>query len=991
MMRGLINLALAMTLATLAFAPARATAAEVKAWEGTVARMTYDMEPGDLHPYFQSVDGTLIYPYTMQIGFTHDKREVEHRALFIENEYLKVTMLPDINGKLDSVLDKTTGEEVFHRNTVIKPAHISLRGAWTSGGVGWNVGPQSHTVVSYEPVNTSIQHHPDGSAALVAGGTRLDRRQHWQVRVILRPGKACLEEEITLYNPNDTAVPYYFWNNTSFPVKEGTRFIVPTSLMTDHSAIKFTPWPTHRGKDMTRVVNYTDPTSLFAWRSQFDFLGAYDSGADRGVVGYADHRVVPGKKFWTWGQADYGLQREAAIADEEIQYLEAQSGPLMTQSDYELLGPQRSLAWREWWYPVHGLGDGFEYATRDVAINAKRKSGTLALAMLATGEFPGARVIVSRDGKSLHEERIDLAPDAARTLSVQAPEGAVNVRVEAADGRVLAEYATPLAIPAQPAPKPQSDPSTATASGIYAQALELEKASNRSAARKGYAEALKKDPNHAEALKALARLELEAGLAKAARPRIERALKIDPADGQTRCLAAAIALALGEEGVALSHAEFALRRPETVSWGWDLAGRALMQKGDFKEAAEAFAEAAKADGANMRAREHEVAALLALGDKGGAKARAEAIEAAAPDNLVARLALGALKDVRPRLGNADEEAIEAATTLAEVDSFEEAERLLQAVAVRQVDANDRHPVALYWLGWLAEQQGNERAAAEWRETAARAAKPGIFAHRPETLPVLESAIARNPNDARAKLHLGNLLAGVGRVDEAMTAWQAAAQADPKLAQAWRNQAHVEYRLRKNLRVADQLYAKATEADPADQSLWRDRSAVLVEAGQAGEAMELIERMPNAEARRGDVTMALVRAAVMGDEYDRALELLGETKFTIGEFQRDTHEMFLRASLARGKAMLAKGDAEAARRDFEAALTYPPNLGIGRQGSPQEAEALYWLGKALMAQGQRDAARARWEEAVAQVDGTTAQNEHKRLSREALELTKAGGQ
>ena len=167
--------------------------------------------------------------------------------MFLENEYLRVTCLPELGGRLHSVFDKTTNQEMFHLNRVIKPGMIAMRGAWISGGVEWNSGPHGHTVTIVSPVDAVAGRNADGSAFLEIANQEKIFRTRWTVRVTLHPGRAYLDEQIRIENPTDGMHPYYFWNCTAFPNRPGTRFIYPMSLGTDHNAREFFRWPVHKG------------------------------------------------------------------------------------------------------------------------------------------------------------------------------------------------------------------------------------------------------------------------------------------------------------------------------------------------------------------------------------------------------------------------------------------------------------------------------------------------------------------------------------------------------------------------------------------------------------------------------------------------------------------------------------------------------------------------------------------------------------------------
>src|SRR4030042_222679 len=222
--------------------------ANVKAWEGTITIPTYgwaeDVNPklwaleGDVK-FSTTGKGSIVYPYPMQDHLSRTRKDRTYKALFLENEYLKLTCLPELGGRLHSVFDKTEGKEMFHLNDVIKPGMIAMRGAWISGGVEWNAGPQGHTVTILSPVDALIGEKHSGSAYLEINNLEKSQRTQWTVRVTRHPGKAYLDEQIRIFHPADEMSPYYFWNCTAFPNRPGTRFIYPMTLGTDHNGVKF--------------------------------------------------------------------------------------------------------------------------------------------------------------------------------------------------------------------------------------------------------------------------------------------------------------------------------------------------------------------------------------------------------------------------------------------------------------------------------------------------------------------------------------------------------------------------------------------------------------------------------------------------------------------------------------------------------------------------------------------------------------------------------
>ncbi len=1022
--------------------------AEVRAWEGTITIPTYPWED-DVNPKFWALEGgsklsttirgAIYYPYVAQDHLSRTKVDRAYKALFLENEYLKVTCLPELGGRLHSVLDKTQGKEMFHLNRVIKPGMIAMRGAWISGGVEWNTGPHGHTVNAVSPVNALTGKNPDGSAYLEISNTEQIFRTRWTVRVTLHPGRKYLDERIRIANPTDGMHPYYFWNCTAFPNLPGTRFIYPMTLGTDHNAREFFRWPVDKGRDLTWLKNYETYASVFSVNCTYDFFGAYDVNMDRGIVQVANHNELGGKKAWTWGEWEFGKVAQKNLTDEDGPYIEVQSGPLPTQSDYGMLGPHEQVSWQEWWYPVHGLGDGFEYATKDVAVQRAIRNGRLELRMLATGQFPQAVCVLSRMGHELARKTLDLTPGAPALVAlVEEPEKPVDVTITGKDGALLAKFTTPLPIPKVDPPDPakfkEKPDDQMTVEELYFKGRKLDRETNRRGARENYEKALARDPGHVASLRSLAVLDFEAGLYKQAIARLDKALDRDSDDGLSWYyrgvshlrLAAATPLSrrgrgAGGEGSLrerLREAQrcgyLAVRCPGMESLGYDLAGRALTQLGDMAGAVAALEKAVWANGNNLAAKEHAMLAVYAAGRPEEARELASRWMPGDPGAIVSNtlwdlekpsglVAYG--RTARTFLGEADFELLEASLVFAELGLFKEAAKVVQAARVDAVAPADRSFLPLYHLAWYASQSGDTTAARKWLAQAAATHKDRVFASRPEEVEILQFAIQENPGDAQAHLQLGCLLANLGRVEEAVPEWQKAADLStpsppaplPKgegrgekgegrkaiASIAWRNLG-LAAATKNDLAKAGECFRKAIAARPGDQTLYRDLAEILIALNKRPEAIRLLETMPLEGVRRAEITVMFAQAYVDEKRWEDCVKLLDSTPYFVNwEGQDVTWRLFNRAHIERGRQRLEKGAAKAALGDFEAALTYPANLNVGRSNKPEEAPAQYWRGKALAVLGRAADARSAWQAGAAGTDVPGTQNEYRQKCREAL--------
>src|SRR5215471_20964413 len=181
----------------LASPPTAPAAAAVKVYEADVVLPTYLAGPPDPNPMFyfgrdsQGAEGR-IYPYPLYDNLTNQRGEKSYHLVYLENEYVKIAIAPEIGGRLLSALDKTDGYDFIYHQHVIKPALIGLIGAWISGGIEWNI-PHHHRATSALPVQYKMEENSDGSKTIWVGELELRARMRWVVGYTLRPGKAYLE------------------------------------------------------------------------------------------------------------------------------------------------------------------------------------------------------------------------------------------------------------------------------------------------------------------------------------------------------------------------------------------------------------------------------------------------------------------------------------------------------------------------------------------------------------------------------------------------------------------------------------------------------------------------------------------------------------------------------------------------------------------------------------------------------------------------------
>lgn len=967
---------------------------QAKAWEGTITIPTYGFEC-DINPKFWSMgagsrkSGPKIYPYTMQDNLMRKLENVTYKALFVENEYLKVTILPGLGGRIYSVLDKTTNKDMFYKNPVIKPSMIALRGAFIAGGVEWNAGPQNHTITHMSPVNGLVGQDPDGTAYIEVSNLEQSLRTTWAVRVSLHPGKAFLDENIRMYNPTDAVNPYYFWNNTAFPQLPGTRFIYPMRLGTDHGGEKFFNWPIDNGTDLSWTKNYEGGTSIFAVNAAYDFFGAYDVDLDRGMVQVANHHEHPGKKAWTWGTGEYGTISQKSLADDGSKYIEVQSGPLPTQADFGMFVPGSSIAWRECWYPIHGLGDGYEYATEKVAVNTKKNEKGLEIKMIATENFPGAVVKVMTGDKVVKQFNVDLSPVSSSTLNLGQLSQPVAIVLETKDGKGLARFETPLPIPEVMRPTPPSyvrkSNDSLSVDEICLKAQKADRNLDRSGARKLYELALSKDPHHLASLRDLGILDYEAGLFDKASERFQNALNQIPNDDGLAWYFLGLCDLKKNDFEGALHCGFkAARCLGTVALGYDLVGRLYMLKKDYPEAVKYLSNAIAADKNDTRVYHHYLLAKYAGGETVEAGKLAKERIKNYPTELTPRF-LSAIVDnnlnnkvaeIRNFLGETEFEIMESAFVFSNLGLYNEAIQILETSCVNTVSPEKQNLLVLYQLGYLYSKIGKDEIAHNYLNKATKNYRDLMMASRPDEEEVLKYAISINPKDALANYQLGNLYANFGRLDEAAEYWNIAVTNDPSMSIPWRNLAIYYWTQKNDRQQSESCFQNAIKARPFDETLYRDLAKEMVDNGKRAEAITLLEKMPVKGVRRSDVIIDLAQYYLDAERYDESINRLINTPYFVNaEGSSITWDIFNKANVGKGIALYNKKNYKSALAAFETALTFPAVLNVGKSDSNPTAKAWYWKGRALKALGKTTEAVNAWKTGSELPKGRGEQNEY----------------
>jgi len=1032
----ILSLVLGMTVFSLISTAADPEAA-VRAWKEPLVIPTYRIGKPDPNPIFytgrayQGAKGP-VYPYPLLDKLTDIREEKTYTAVYLENEYVQVCILPEIGGRIFSALDKTNDYDFFYRQHVIKPALIGMLGAWISGGVEWNF-PHHHRATGYMPIEHAITENPDGSKTVWVGEIELRHRMKWVIGLTLYPGSSILEATIKLFNRTPFAHSFLCWANVAVHTNPDYQIIFPpgTEYATYHGKNQFSQWPVSyetfnsvdytAGVDVSWWMNHPQATSFFAWNYEDDWLAGYDHGKKAGVVHVADHHIVPGKKFWTWGTGERGQMWEKILTETDGPYIELMVGAYSdNQPDYSWLQPCEVRVFKQYWYPVKRIG-GIKNANCQAAVNLEILKGKKArLGFCTSGEHQGALAVLEARDKVIFEKKVDISPQKPFLKEVGLPPGVKEEELWAVlydlSGKVLVSY-RPQKKKGAPMPEtvkpPLSPEEIESSEELYLTGLRLEQFHNPAfEPYPYYQEALKRDPGDSRANTALGILYLKRGMFREAAEKLEIAVQrltrnhTSPKDGETYYY-------LGVALRALGRADEAYDAFYKAAWSQAWSGASYYslaelarQKGDALQALDFLERSLFLNAWNTRALNFKAALLRRMGRLKEAEEVCAKVMDFDPldfwagnelylikaDQGLKREALTARNSLKNLMRDSIQNYLELAVDYGNCGLVNEAIEVLLDLVEADVKGSSDYPLIHYYLGYFFEQRGEREKALKYYQMASRMPPDYCFPFRLESIEVLQRAQERNPKDARAPYYLGNLLYDL-QPEEAIKEWERSRSLDEIFPLVHRNLGLAFSLVENDLHKAIASLEKAVESDKQDARIFYELD-LLYEAGgfSAEKRLALLEENHETVLQRDDALSREILLLVQLGKLDRAIHFLATHHFHVWEGGGQIHNVYVDAHLLKGHAHLTAGRTAEALRSFLAALEYPENLEVGRPSSGgRAAQVYYFIGTAYETIGDIEKARKYYEDLVAMPYGLSEMSYYQGLAFQKLGQEKKASQ
>ncbi|PWD98467.1 DUF5107 domain-containing protein [Marinilabilia rubra] len=966
----------------------------VKVWSQEEVIPTYGIGYPDKNPIFlekrvyQGSSGA-VYPYPVIEKIYDTKEDVAYQAIYLENEYVKLMILPQLGGRIQMAWDKIKQRHFVYYNHVIKPALVGLTGPWISGGIEFN-WPQHHRPSTYLPVDWRIEENEDGSATVWVNEIERMFGQKGAAGFTLHPGRAYLEIKGQLFNRTPFPQTFLWWANPAVAVNDHYQSVFPPDVnaVFDHGKRDVSTFPIATGTyykvdyssgvDISRYKNLPVPTSYMAIKSKYEFVGGYENDTKAGVLHVANNHISPGKKQWTWGCGDFGVAWDRNLTDEDGPYIELMAGVFTdNQPDFTWLMPGEERTFEQVFLPYRELGV-VKNANRNVLLNLEPEQGKLLLKLFGTSVFENAKVVLKEDSKIIWEKTIALSPEKVfeERLDIDASlMDNVCVAVYDGGGEQLISWRAEkdeIKKPAEPAKAAKEPHEILTNEQLFLTGQHLEQYRHATFSPVDYyQEALKRDPKDIRNNNAMGLWFLRRGKFALAKTYFQTAIDTqlernpNPYDGEPLYNSGVALFYQGNYDEAYDSFYKATWNAAWKSVSFLFLARISARKGLFKRALSEAEQALIANWHNHSARFLKSVLLRKLGESQKAQKWAEeclVIDGFNFGCLYEKALLsgaGSDKDYWHQLmRNANNNYRELALEYASAGFFDEARSIiLVGIESCPADCMDQ-----YYTGWFSSKLGDEEARNKYYEEAKDGAEGEFFPNKPEEILILSDALKFSANDWHAAYLLGNIWYDKRQYPEAIECWEQSAASNPDFHRVHRSLALAYYNKLDQKDAALKELELAHDLEPSDPRIVMELDQLYKKLNKPfNERLAFLEAHPEALDYRDDLYLELVTLYNQIGDYEKAKNLISDRKFHPwegGEGKVPAQYQICRLGLAR-EALKVK-EYQKVVDLMKETLYYPENLGEGKLYGAQENDFYYYMGLGYEGLDEKEKARECFE-------------------------------
>ncbi|MDR3093452.1 MAG: DUF5107 domain-containing protein, partial [Bacteroidales bacterium] len=886
--------------------------------EETLELTTYPFGDPDPVPHPESV----IYPYFRFDGFSAHGEPQKWETVVLENDYIKVTIMPSVGGKIWGATDKTTGKEFIYFNHAAKFRDVSLRGPWTSGGVEFNFGIYGHSPFTTSPVDYCTRKNDDGSESCFLSATDRIARTWWQVEINLPHDKAYFTTSTIWRNTTPFPRPYYQWMNAGYKAADDLEFAYNGQYYIGHEG-DVHAWPIDdKGRDLSQYAqnNFGGYKSYHVLGNYNDFYGGYYKNSGYGSVHYSPFNDKVGMKIWIWGLSRQGMIWEDLLTDTDGQYVELQSGRLynqaapgssMTPFKQRPFEPCATDSWTEYWYPVGKIG-GIVKANEAGALNVTKNGNSVTLAFSPVQKIDDDITVKSGDKEifrkhlSLNvlqtwEETVSLGTNIDSPLQVVLGDNRLVYSEKQEDNQL----SRPVVPPA--------DFDSNSAYGLYMQGEQEMLMNHMDSAVKLLKQSLALEPYAIHTLRDLAFIYFQRGLLAEADSYTRRILSINTYEPDANLLHGLISSKQGRsidaiDGFKVAALSPSRREAANICWAKEEAKRKnwtqVLKISDSSEALQLQAVACRKSGKIKEA--NNILVQIEKSQPLNHYARFEKYQQTQSEKNKTEF----LRYIRSELPH--ETFMEMAGWYESIGCHEEA-LALYAFA-------PEYPLAAYRAAYILFQQGNEKYKSVLKQAESLSIQM-VFPFRMETLPALEWAVSQS-NNWKNKYYAGILYACLGQNGNASAMLEQCGN-EPKEQTFYL--ARAQYR-QGNKKDEDLLRAEQIEKS------WRAGIA-LVQYYQDSKqydkmynkAKEYVALYPAKDA----LGLKYAAAMLYLKKYRECTEFLAQLNVLPYEGSNEGRRVYREAWLMCALQNVKSGDYTAALSDIEKSKRWTENLGVGK--------------------------------------------------------------
>lgn len=923
------SLCLSIALVTFCFVATEGlVSAQVRVWEGTLRLPVYEEgAPDPTPPFDQFALNRFNYPYTLRTEITSNRVEHNLRAIYLENEYLKCSVLPDIGGHIYTCVDKINGLPMFYANPSLKKANIGYRGAWAAFGVEFNF-PISHNWVSMSPVDFAFGAHPDGSASITVSNIDRVYGMQWIVELTLRPGSTVLEQHVTLCNRSDVRHRFYWWNNAGVQAWDDSRIEYPMRFAAAHGFAEVQTWPVDsHGKDLSIIKNQTDgPVSLFVYGSRENFMGVWHPKTNSGTVHFADYTELPAKKIWSWGVDADGLDWRTALSDNNSAYVEVQAGLFRNQETYAFLEPRQTIQFTEYWMPARDIG-GISRANLTGVVHLERKDGSLFVALNVNRKIDGSSLRLFDGAASLLEARENLSPERTWKKEFRLPETSHKFRFEVSDhdGKILlsqteGEYdwtpASEIKVGPQTAyAMPDEESRTADDWLQFGKNAELN--GELLVAAASYEKSLKQFPSSLELHKAAGRL--FAGLSRfdEAVRHLRFAHDRNTTDSETSYYLGMSYDGLARDREAADAYGEAMLLPAYRAAAALRLGELRARQGNRQEAEELLEAALEANPVDLRTAEELVAVLRAnkKDHRAGKLANEWMVRFPTSDFLSEEIGQPHLR----HLAADPYRVLNIASEYARLGLYERAlavlSRTYEAVPSDESEPGAalprQNPLVVYFRGYCREKLGTS-GATDFQE-ARRLSTLYVFPSTPEDFNSLSAALRNDDDDATAHFLLGLWYFSRGEPEPAVREWGHARALSPSPPALDASLGLALLYVKTNFADALKVFEEGIKNDPFNITNYSGAVTASSLLGKSpSDRVKSLERFPNLAAMPTALVYELALSRAEAGDYDGATKLFQNRFLGREEGGTNVRQVWLEVKLIQARGLSRAGRCQEAQ-------------------------------------------------------------------------------